>query len=53
MDEADRKRIAELNAATDAKVDKILGVVVASQWTPWIIVAWTLLAVAFGMWLKG
>ena len=53
MDEADRKRLAELNAEADKKVDRILGVMLASQWTPWIIVAWTLLAVGFGMWLKG
>ena len=53
MDDADRKRLAELNAEADRKVDRILGVVLASQWTPWIIVAWTLLAVFFGMWLKG
>ncbi len=53
MDEADRKRIAEMNAEADKKVDKILGLALASQWTPWLILLWTLLAVAFGAWLAG
>ena len=53
MDEADKKRLAQLNAEADAKVDKILGVALASQWTPLLIICWTLLAVAFGAWLVG
>ena len=51
MNEADKKRIAELNAELDAKMDKLLGFAIETKWTPWVIVAWTLLAVWFGTWL--
>lgn len=53
MDEADRKRLAELNAEADVKVDRLLGLAIESRFTPWLIIGYTVLAVLFGMWLTG
>ena len=51
MDDADRKRIAELNAQADNSADLLLDAMKASPYTPWVILGWTLACVAFGWWM--